>query len=99
MAQDEDLEALGPGVWATLATAGDETDEGDDDEIEERQHRPIVPGGSCTNRGFRPPRASRPTGSGSCSTSVSGSASGPRTGSTWAGASWLGACGARSSSC
>jgi hypothetical protein len=32
-------------------------------------------------------------------TSVSGSASGLRIGSTWAGASWLGACGARSSSC
>src|ERR1035437_2423723 len=53
MAQDEDLEALGPGVWATLATAGDETDEGDEDEIEERQHRSIVPGGSCTNHPVR----------------------------------------------
>jgi non-heme chloroperoxidase len=31
------------------------------DEVEERPHRPIVPGGSSANRGFRPPRGARNT--------------------------------------
>jgi hypothetical protein len=42
MAQDEDLEVLGPVVLALLATADEETDESAGDEVEERPHRPIV---------------------------------------------------------
>src|SRR5664280_1023196 len=44
MAEDEDLEVLASVVSALLATADEETDEGADDEVEEGQHRPIVPG-------------------------------------------------------
>ncbi len=43
VAQDEDLEVLGAVVSATLATANDDTDEGAEDEGEEKQHRPILP--------------------------------------------------------
>jgi len=52
MAEDEDLEVLGPVVSALLATADEETDEGADDEVEEGQHRPIVPGLSERESGF-----------------------------------------------
>jgi hypothetical protein len=55
MAEDEDLEILGPGVSATLATADDEADEGADDDVEEGQHRPIVPGLSERESGFPTP--------------------------------------------
>jgi hypothetical protein len=44
VAEDEDLEVLGPVVLALLATADEETDESAGDEVEERPHRPIVPG-------------------------------------------------------
>src|SRR5664280_3777789 len=44
VAEDEDLELLGSVGAALLATADEETDEGADDEVEERPHRPIVPG-------------------------------------------------------
>ena len=40
MAEDEDLEVLASVVSALLATADEETDEGADDEVEERPHRP-----------------------------------------------------------
>lgn len=40
---------------ARLSSADEETDEGADDEVEERPHRPIVPGGTSANLGFRPP--------------------------------------------
>jgi len=38
-----------------LATADEETDEGADDEVEEGQHRPIVPGLSERESGFPTP--------------------------------------------
>jgi hypothetical protein len=44
MAEDEDLEVLGSVVSTRLATGDDETDESPDDGVEERPHRPIVPG-------------------------------------------------------
>jgi hypothetical protein len=44
MAQDEDLEVLGSVVPARLSSADEQTDEGADDEVEERPHRSIVPG-------------------------------------------------------
>ena len=50
MAEDEDLKVLPSVVSALLATADEETDEGADDEVEEGQHRPIVPGGPSANR-------------------------------------------------
>jgi hypothetical protein len=40
MAEDEDLEVLRALVVSPTPTAGEETD----DEVEERPHRPIVPG-------------------------------------------------------
>src|SRR5664280_313591 len=43
MAEDEDLEVLASVVSALLATADEETDEGADDKVEERPHRPILP--------------------------------------------------------
>jgi hypothetical protein len=52
MAEDEDLEVLGPVVLALLATADEETREGSGDEVEERPHRPIVPGLSERESGF-----------------------------------------------
>src|SRR5664280_3029941 len=55
VAEDEDLEVLGPVVLALLATADEETDESADDEVEERPHRPIVPGRSESESGFPTP--------------------------------------------
>jgi hypothetical protein len=55
MADDEDLEVLASVVSALLATADEETDEGADDEVEEGQHRPIVPGLSERESGFPTP--------------------------------------------
>jgi len=57
--EDEDLEVLGSVVSATPSTADEETDECADDEVEEGQQRPIVPGCPIANRGFRPPRATQ----------------------------------------
>ena len=54
--EDQDLEVLGAVISATLATANEETDEGADDEVQEREHRLIVRELSKVNRGFRPPR-------------------------------------------
>ena len=59
MAEDEDLEVLGAVVSAKLSSADEEMDESAGDEVEERQHRSIVPMDPSTNRGFRPPRAIR----------------------------------------
>ena len=58
MAEDEDLELLGSVGATTLATADEETDEGADDEVEERPHRPIVPGLSERESGFPTPTPS-----------------------------------------
>ena len=44
MAQDEDLEVLGTVVPVRSTTPDEQTDEGADDEVEERPHRSIVPG-------------------------------------------------------
>src|SRR5665811_780257 len=55
MAENEDLEVPGSVVSALLATAKEETDEGADDEVEEGQHRPIVPGLSERESGFPTP--------------------------------------------
>ena len=44
MAQDEDLEVLGAVVPVTPAGAHEEGNEGADDQVDERPHRPIVPG-------------------------------------------------------
>ncbi len=55
MPENEDLEVLRSVVSATLATAGEETDEGADDEVEEGQHQPIVPGLSDRESGFSTP--------------------------------------------
>jgi hypothetical protein len=52
MAEDEDLEVLGAVVSVTLATADEQTDESAGDEVEERPHRPIVPGLSERESGF-----------------------------------------------
>src|SRR5450756_2892216 len=59
MAEDEDLEVLASVVSALLATADEETDEGADDEVEEGQHRPIVPGLSQRESGFPTPTPPR----------------------------------------
>jgi hypothetical protein len=55
MAEDEDLKVLAPIVSALLATADEETGKGTDDEVEERPHRPIVPGRSERESGFPTP--------------------------------------------
>jgi hypothetical protein len=55
VAEDEDLEVLGPVVLALLATADEQTGEGSGDEVEEGQHRPIVPGLSERESGFPTP--------------------------------------------
>jgi hypothetical protein len=55
VAEDEDLEVLASVVSALLATADEETDEGAGDEVEEGQHRPIVPGLSERESGFPTP--------------------------------------------
>jgi hypothetical protein len=44
VAQDEDLEVLGTVVMARLSSADEDPNEGADDEVEERPHRPIVLG-------------------------------------------------------
>jgi hypothetical protein len=59
MAEDEDLEVLASAVSALLATADEETGEGSGDEVEERPHRPIVPGLSERESGFPTPTRSR----------------------------------------
>jgi hypothetical protein len=59
VAENEDLEVLGS-VLALLATADEETDEGAGDEVEERPHRPIVPGPSERESGFPIPTPSPP---------------------------------------
>ncbi len=56
MAENEDLQVLRSVGSTRLSSADEETDEGADDEVEERPHRPIVPGGTSANLGFRPPR-------------------------------------------
>jgi hypothetical protein len=55
MAEDEDLEVPGPVVLALLATADEQTDECAGDEVDERPHRPIVPGRSESESGFPTP--------------------------------------------
>ena len=44
MAEDEDLEVLGSVVLARLSSTDEQTHEGPDDKVEERPHRPILPG-------------------------------------------------------
>jgi hypothetical protein len=55
MAENEDLEVLGSVGSTSLSSADEETDEGADDEVEEGQHRPIVPGLSERESGFLTP--------------------------------------------
>jgi hypothetical protein len=55
MAEDEDLEVLESVGSTRLSSADEETDEGADDEVEEGQHRPIVPGLSERESGFPTP--------------------------------------------
>lgn len=52
MAENEDLKVLRSLGSTSLSGA----DEGADDEVDERPHRPIVPGGTSANLRFRPPR-------------------------------------------
>ena len=52
MAENEDLEVVGSVASTRLSGADEKTDEGADDEVEERQHRPIVPGLSERESGF-----------------------------------------------
>ena len=59
VAEDEDLEVLGPVGATTLATTDEETDEGADDEVAEGQHRPIEPGLSERESGFPTPTGPR----------------------------------------
>src|SRR5664280_2051491 len=58
MAENEDLEVLASAVLALLATADEETGEGSGDEVEERPHRPTVPGLSERESGFPTPTPS-----------------------------------------
>jgi hypothetical protein len=44
VAEDEDLEVLASVVPVRSTTTDEQTDEGADDEVEERPHQPIVPG-------------------------------------------------------
>jgi hypothetical protein len=44
MAENEDLEVLGSVGPVRSTTTDEQTDEGADDEVEERPHQPIVPG-------------------------------------------------------
>jgi hypothetical protein len=44
VAEDEDLEVLRALVSVRSTTTDEQTDEGADDEVEERPHQPIVPG-------------------------------------------------------
>ena len=57
-AENEDLEVVGSVASTRLSSADEETDEGADDEVEEGQHRPIVPGRSERESGFPTPTAS-----------------------------------------
>jgi hypothetical protein len=59
MTEDEDLEVLGVLVAAVLAAADYDGDEGTGDEVEEGQHRPIVPGRSDRESGFPTPTGCR----------------------------------------
>src|SRR5664280_3392265 len=52
VAEDEDLEVLGAVVSASLSSASEEMHESARDEVEERPHRPIVPGDPSANRDF-----------------------------------------------
>jgi hypothetical protein len=52
MAENEDLEVLGSVGSTRVSSADEETDEGADDEVEEGQHRPIVPGWPDRESGF-----------------------------------------------
>jgi hypothetical protein len=56
MAENEDLEVLGSVDSTSPSSADEETDEGADDEVEERQHRRSYRGCPSANRGFRPRR-------------------------------------------
>jgi hypothetical protein len=55
MAQDEDLEILRSVVSTRLPNRNEETHEGADDEVHERQHRPIVAAPSERESGFPTP--------------------------------------------
>jgi hypothetical protein len=44
MAEDEDLEVLASAVLALLSSTDEQTHEGPDDKVDERPHRPILPG-------------------------------------------------------
>jgi hypothetical protein len=55
MAENEDLEVLGSVDSTSPSSPDEETDEGADDEVEEGQHRPIVPGLSERESGFPTP--------------------------------------------
>jgi hypothetical protein len=57
LAEIEYLEVL-VSVLALLASADDESNEGADDEVDERPHRPIVPGLSERESGSSTPRGS-----------------------------------------
>jgi hypothetical protein len=63
VAEDEDLEVLGSVGATRLSGTDEETGEGADDEVDERQHRPIVPGPSERESGFLTPTG-RPLRSG-----------------------------------
>jgi hypothetical protein len=58
MTEDEDLEVLGVLVAAVLAATDYDGDEGTGDQVEEGQHRPIVPGRSDRESGFPTPTGS-----------------------------------------
>jgi len=62
MAENEDLEVLGSVGSTRPSSADEETDEGADDEVEEGQHRPIVPGLSERESGFPTPTGKDTTG-------------------------------------
>jgi hypothetical protein len=55
LAENEDLEVLGSVGSARLFSACEATDEGADDEVEEGQHRLIVPGLPERESGFPTP--------------------------------------------
>ncbi|MDQ3345108.1 MAG: hypothetical protein M3473_02265, partial [Chloroflexota bacterium] len=57
--ENEDLEVPGPVVSATPSTADEETGEGAEDEVEKRQHRPIVAGLFDRESEFPTPTGSR----------------------------------------
>jgi hypothetical protein len=60
MAEDEDLQVLGS-VSVTCGSSDDEeTSKGSGDEVEEGEHRPIVPGRSESESGFPTPTGMEP---------------------------------------